>query len=374
VPGLVYRATAGSSASNINIAVTGIPTAVSNANMVVIKLPPNTLKDANGALIDEELTVTGDIAYNIGKAPEAVTGVSLNKPTTTIDVGATEQLTATVTPSDAANKGVTWSSSNGAAAYVSTTGLVTGLAVGTSMIEVKTEDGGKTATCLVTVVAPAATVTGVTVSPDSATVMKGNTKQFTAEVNGTLSQAVTWTIVETTKHTNTTLVGGLLTVAEGETLSSLTVEATSTVDATKSGTAQVTLTNPSAAVTSLNLASYITKPATGAEPNPLQGGPISATEAQYSGVVTWSANPTHGGVLFDPENPGGFWGLTVYTAAVTLTAKPGYTFTGVTANSFTYTGATVTNLVGSGSSITVTIVFPITAVGSDNTGGGDGPF
>jgi len=88
-------------------------------------------------------------------APVAVTGVTLNKTATTIVVGETETLTATVAPANATNKNVTWSSSNTARATVSTTGRVTvptTATAGTVTITVKTDDGGKTATCTVTVI------------------------------------------------------------------------------------------------------------------------------------------------------------------------------------------------------------------------------
>ncbi len=63
----------------------------------------------------------------------------------------TGQLTATVTPSDATNKAVVWSSSNQAVATVDAAGKVTARGVGTATITCETVDGGKTATCAVTV-------------------------------------------------------------------------------------------------------------------------------------------------------------------------------------------------------------------------------
>ena len=80
----------------------------------------------------------------------AVTGVSLNKSSATLNVGDTTTLTATVTPSNATNKNVTWTSSNTAVATVSN-GVVTAKKAGTATITVKTADGNKTATCSVTV-------------------------------------------------------------------------------------------------------------------------------------------------------------------------------------------------------------------------------
>ena len=69
--------------------------------------------------------------------------------------------------------------------------------------------------------------------------------------------------------------------------------------------------------------------------------------AQYTGTVTWS--PAHNS----------FEASTIYTATITLTAKTGYTLTGVNGNFFTVAGATsVSNSANSG---VVTAVFPATA-------------
>ena len=80
-----------------------------------------------------------------------MTGVTLNKTTLTLKVGASETLTATIAPTNASNKNVTWASSNATIATVDASGKVTGVAKGTATITVTTEDGGKTATCTVTV-------------------------------------------------------------------------------------------------------------------------------------------------------------------------------------------------------------------------------
>jgi beta-glucosidase len=80
-----------------------------------------------------------------------VTGVSLNPGTMSLPAGATGQLNATVSPSNAANNNVTWLSSNPAVASVDANGKVTAVAAGTATITVTSVDGGKTATCTVTV-------------------------------------------------------------------------------------------------------------------------------------------------------------------------------------------------------------------------------
>lgn len=79
-----------------------------------------------------------------------VTGVTVNPTTATINVNGTKALTASVLPSNATNKAVTWTSSDTTVATVSSTGVVTGKKAGTATITVKTNNG-KTATSKVTV-------------------------------------------------------------------------------------------------------------------------------------------------------------------------------------------------------------------------------
>ena len=81
----------------------------------------------------------------------AVTGVTLDKERLDIKVGGTEKLTATVTPADATDKDVTWSSENDDIATVDKDGIVTGVRVGNTTITVTTVDGDKTAVCEVAV-------------------------------------------------------------------------------------------------------------------------------------------------------------------------------------------------------------------------------
>lgn len=84
-----------------------------------------------------------------------VTGVTLSSTTKSLTVGDTLTLTATVAPSDATTKTVSWKSSNTSAATVSSSGVVTAVAAGSATITVTTTDGNKTASCDVTVAAAA---------------------------------------------------------------------------------------------------------------------------------------------------------------------------------------------------------------------------
>jgi hypothetical protein len=88
---------------------------------------------------------------NAGLGVVSVAGISLDKSSTTIPMSGTDQLIATVTPADASNKNVTWSTSDATKAAISPSGLVTGVAAGNASITVTTADGNKTASCAVTV-------------------------------------------------------------------------------------------------------------------------------------------------------------------------------------------------------------------------------
>lgn len=89
-----------------------------------------------------------------GAVPVKVSTITLAPVTVSIAVAAAQQLTPTVLPANAANKAITWTSSDHTKATVSATGRVTGVAKGTSTITATAKDGsGKTGTKLVTVTA-----------------------------------------------------------------------------------------------------------------------------------------------------------------------------------------------------------------------------
>lgn len=102
-------------------------------------------------VIDQKLRNLG-IGYTTAPvAPTviAVTGVKLDKTTLTLNAGKSAQLTATVSPRNATNKSVTWSSNN---SNVSVSGgKVTAKTAGSAIVTVTTADGGYTAQCNVTV-------------------------------------------------------------------------------------------------------------------------------------------------------------------------------------------------------------------------------
>ena len=156
-----------------------------------------------------------------------VTGVSLDESSITLDVGGNQTLTATVTPEDATNKKVRWSSDNEAVATVSEDGVVTAVAGGTAVITATTHDGLFTASCTVTVNAPDAPPTITTDTLPDGKVGEAYSQTLTA----TGTTPITWSI------SNGTLPDGLkLTGNTGEISGTPTAEgtATFTVKATNS--------------------------------------------------------------------------------------------------------------------------------------------
>lgn len=89
-----------------------------------------------------------------GDGSVSVTAIAVNPTTVTLKVGGTATLTATLTPTDATNKTITWSSSDEKIATVDA-GKVTGVAEGSATITATAADGNKTASCAVTVSADA---------------------------------------------------------------------------------------------------------------------------------------------------------------------------------------------------------------------------
>lgn len=130
-----------------------------------------------------------------GTQAVAVTGVSLSKTSLSLVEGGSETLTATVTPSNATNKAVSWKSSDATIASVDNSGKVTAVKAGSATITVTTTDGSKTATCSVTVTANSVAVTGITIDKTGISKVAGETEKLSATVTpaNATDKKVTWT-------------------------------------------------------------------------------------------------------------------------------------------------------------------------------------
>lgn len=134
-PGIVYFENATLQQGTATVTV---PTTQTGTNKKVVSIKGND-SIANGT--------TCEINYTVTKNVESV---NLDKTSLELKVGETAQLTATVTPDNATNKNINWSSSNNEVATVEN-GTVRALAEGKTTITVTTEDGNKVATCEVRV-------------------------------------------------------------------------------------------------------------------------------------------------------------------------------------------------------------------------------
>lgn len=157
--------------------------------------------DAKANTYNDNVTII-PCTLNLGSSSTvAVESVSLDQQTLTLIEDETATLTATVSPEDATNKNVTWTSDNPDVATVEG-GTVTAVAVGSANITATTEDGGHTATCAVTVNAKQPEVkTGYTVSlpTDKATIQPGETATVDVTVGvGTEETAATYNAVDMT--------------------------------------------------------------------------------------------------------------------------------------------------------------------------------
>jgi len=124
--------------------------------------------DGNVATVDSNGVVTsvgcGDATITVTtheKGYTATCDISVENHVTSVDLdvyqlylssGGTYQLEATVLPSDACDKSVTWASNNTNIATVDSNGLVSGVSIGDATVTVTTTDGGYTAQCSVNVI------------------------------------------------------------------------------------------------------------------------------------------------------------------------------------------------------------------------------
>ena len=152
-----------------------------------------------------------------------VSSVSLNKTSLTMTVGDTETLVSTVLPENATDPSVTWTSGNTSIAMVSSTGEISAKAVGLTTVTVKTNDGGKTATCTVTV--KPVNVSSVTLNRETLSLILGETVTLTATVlpENAANKSVVWSSSNTTVATVST--SGVVTAKAAGT-ATITVTAT----------------------------------------------------------------------------------------------------------------------------------------------------
>ena len=202
-------------------------------------------------------------AVTVAKKVIPVSGISLDNTSVALKEGQEIQLAAAVTPENATDKTVTWSSDKTHIATVDNTGKVKAVAEGTAVVTAKA--GEKTATCTVTVSKNVVPVTSVTLDKTSLNMTKGQetTLKATVAPDNATDKTVTWSTsdasVATVENGKVKAVGGgsaTITAKSGEKSATCAVTVTvpvssvaldkTTLDVTEGDEASLTATvNPS---------------------------------------------------------------------------------------------------------------------------------
>ena len=281
----------------------------SNTKVATVSSSGKVTAVGNGTATITCTTVNGKKATCKVTVDTKTTGVSLNSTSVTLYDTQTYQLKATVKPTTASDKSVTWKSSNTAVAKVSASGKITAVKSGTATITCTTKDTGKTATCKVTVKKRTA-VTSVSLNKTKATVYSGKTLQLAATVSPSKAtiKDVTW------KSSNTKVA---------------TVSASGKVTAKKNGTAKITAVTADGKYTATCTVTVKTK-ATGVSLNKTTatvyvGKKLTLVESvkpasASNTAVTWKSSNKN---VAKVDSNGTITGVSTGTATITCTTKDG---------------------------------------------------
>ena len=172
----------------------------SSSNAEVAAVDSNgkvTAKKAGTAVITATSSnrKTASCTVTVKQKEIAITGIGLNKSTTSLTEGESETLTATIAPSNATgDKTVKWSSSNAEVAAVDSNGKVTAKKAGTAVITA-TSSNRKTASCTVTVKQKEIAITGIGLNKSTTSLTEGESETLTATIapsNATGDKTVKW--------------------------------------------------------------------------------------------------------------------------------------------------------------------------------------
>ncbi len=212
-----------SSVPTVATVVDGVVTAVAKGETII------TVRTEDGAK-------TATCKLTVLEKDINVSGVSITPETLSLKVGESGTVIATVSPENATNKKVSWTSSTPEVATVAD-GVVTAVAEGESIITVTTEDGAKKATCKVTVSSKDINVSEVSITPETLSLKIGESGTLTATVSpeNATNKKLNWT---SSAEAVATVADGVVTaVAAGESIITVTSE-----DGGKTATCKVTVT------------------------------------------------------------------------------------------------------------------------------------
>ena len=210
--------------------------------------------DASG-MYSVKLTATNRNASNSIEHTVTIPEMKVSEITITpsgsvsIEVGKTTTLSATVTPGNAANRNIIWSSLHtGIATVNSQTGVVTGVNAGTATIRATAADGsGITADKSITVTPAIVLVTGITITPSgNVSVEAGKTATLSATVSpsNATNKNVTWSSL----HTGIATVNSQTGLVTGANAGTATIRATAADGSGKTAEKSITVTKPQSAI------------------------------------------------------------------------------------------------------------------------------
>ena len=244
-----------------------------------------------------------------------VTGLSLSPTTTSLLTGATTSINTTITPNNASNPNLTWSSSNDSVATVNaTSGLVTAVASGTATITATTADGTSiSATSIVTVSDPAPVVvlvTGLSLSPTTTSLLTGATTSINTTItpNNASNPNLTWSSSNDSVATVNATSGLVTAVASG----TATITATTADGSSISATSIVIVNNPAPASSSISGSIYHYSTSS----KIIQGAQISLTNTDNNTIISTTTTNNTGAYTFNNIQTGGNYKISVsYTTS-----------------------------------------------------------
>ena len=200
----------------------------------------------------------GSCIVNVSPLPVDIAGIYLNKTLLDLKEKESEQLIATILPSDATSQSIEWSSSNSAIAAVDADGFVHAISPGTAIIRVITADGKNTAECTVRVSSAYVPVRAVILNKNSTGLLVGNKETLYATVlpENATNKAVFWNsnspsvaaILQGGRATRRSLGGMVAGVSPG-----IAVITVTTVDGNKTADCRVTVSPAPVPVTGIRL-------------------------------------------------------------------------------------------------------------------------
>lgn len=258
-------------------------------------------------------------AYNGGPGPSGdveVTGVSVSPKSLKLTTGDTSTLSALVSPNNATNKAVTWSSDNTSVVTVSNTGKVTAVGVGNASVTATTQDGEFTDACNISVAAKVIAVTGVTLDKTTFTLNEGDDATLVATVapSNATNKDVTWESSDGSVAT-VNASGKVVAVSAGN--ATITVK---TVDGEKTATCNITVkttqTGGGGGSTSTEYSSDITGSASGISSTDgtqtisVDGNSYGGKFKQYATTALWFTSGS--GYIYNTTDLGNILDITIY--------------------------------------------------------------